>query len=255
MMSMKKIIGLAILAGAAFAGSANAETTYSGNVALTTDYSFRGISQTSNDPAVQGGFDVGMDQFYVGTWASALTSNTAAGGPIELDLYGGWKPTVGPFALDLGVLGYFYPDASDDAAETNYYELKAAATIAPTEGWSITGSVFYSPDFFGETDTGLYYELATSFALTPSLSLSGAVGNQSIDDVNGPLPGAVDDNYTTWNIGATYTVAGFSFDLRYVDTDLEATDPIASTFIVPPPGQTGADIADGRAIFTIKRAL
>jgi uncharacterized protein (TIGR02001 family) len=65
------LIGAAV-AALAMSGTANAETTYSGNVALSTDYAFRGISQTGEDPAVSGGFDVTHGQFYAGTWASTI---------------------------------------------------------------------------------------------------------------------------------------------------------------------------------------
>ncbi|MBE0616861.1 MAG: hypothetical protein IH608_02885, partial [Proteobacteria bacterium] len=83
-----------------------AESNFSGNVAMTSDYVFRGISQTDSNPAIQGGFDyaspVGL---YVGTWAS----NVAFGGNIEMDWYGGFSNEVAGFSYDLGVIYYAYP--------------------------------------------------------------------------------------------------------------------------------------------------
>src|SRR5262249_56877167 len=68
--------------------------TLSANVGLFSQYVFRGISQTNEKPAVQGGFDVGHKSgFYVGTWASNISwlsdANPDVSAPIEWDFYGG----------------------------------------------------------------------------------------------------------------------------------------------------------------------
>lgn len=95
---------------------------FSANVSLTTDYTFRGISQSSNDFAVQGGIDWASDLFYVGTWASTVDFNDDLANPItgefisdgsstEVDFYAGFTPTVGDVSLDFGVIYYLYPNA------------------------------------------------------------------------------------------------------------------------------------------------
>lgn len=248
MKSMKKLIGAAMLAGAAIAGSAgvaHADGTWSGNIALATDYEFRGLSQTNGNPAVQGGLDYVNGQFYAGTWASNVSFSN---GP-ELDFYAGFTPTLGPVALNLGVIGYFYPGARDDAAEFDYYEAKAAGTITPVSGLSLTGSAYYSPDFFGETGTAFYTELAGAYTINDALSISGAFGHQTIDDVNGPAPGSSNGNYNTWNLGVTYTLQGFAIDARYVDTDINPTDSIATY------AGTDQSVYDAAFVLSIKRTL
>jgi uncharacterized protein (TIGR02001 family) len=222
------------------AGVAQAEEskpTFTGNVALTTDYTFRGVSQTNEGPAVQGGFDYSYDNFYAGAWASNIDFGLADGS-LELDLYGGVKLAAGPVGLDFGVIGYLYPNASDDLAELDYYEGYAKATIAPTEKTSLTAAVFVSPEFTGETGTGVYAELAGSIAATDALSFSGGVGYQQAEDADFDLGPSVEDNYTTWNVGGTVAAYGFSFDLRYVGTNIE-----------------DLGIADDRAVFSIKRSF
>lgn len=252
---MKKILGLALLATAATAATASAETSISGNVALASDYSFRGISQTQESPAIQGGFDVTSGIFYAGTWGSNVDFGPE--GSLELDLYAGVTPTLGPVTFNFGVVGYFYPGYDDDAfspqySDADFYEIRAGGTIAPVEGLSLGLNAFYSPDFFGGTSTGLYVEGSASFAITDALSISGAVGQQSIDDVWGPGVGSTpgeDYEYTTWNVGGTYSIAGFGLDLRYVTTDIDETDSIiTSTFAAD-------DNVNERVVFTIKRAL
>ncbi len=235
---MKKLSMLMGVAAAAMAmaGTAQAETTYTGNIALATDYAFRGISQSNEDPVVSGGFDAANGIFYAGAWASTIDFGPALDSQLELDLYAGFKPVVGPVTLDLGVIGYLYPGASDDASELDYVELKGGASITPAEGLTLSGVLFYSPEFTLDGGDAIYAEAAAAFTVSDMFSFSGAVGNQSVDAAN--YYGLGEDSYTTWNLGGTLTYEGFGFDLRYVDTDLD-----------------GFAIAEERVIFTIKRAL
>ncbi len=95
---------------------------FSANVAITTDYTFRGISQSGADAAIQGGFDWASDLFYVGTWGSTVDFNDDLTNPItgeqisdgssaEVDFYFGYTPSIGDLALDFGFTYYLYPDA------------------------------------------------------------------------------------------------------------------------------------------------
>ncbi|MET0181674.1 MAG: TorF family putative porin [Caulobacterales bacterium] len=255
---MKKILGLALLAGAATAATAvpaSAEVSYSGNVALTSNYVFRGVSQSDNGPAVQGGFDVSSGIFYAGTWASSVDFGWDSGtgfddGGVELDLYAGLKPTLGPVAFDIGVLGYFYPGSEDgsvgpEGVDLDYYELKFAPSITPVEGLTLGAAVYYSPEFTGSTDSGLYYEANAAFTISDMFSVSGAVGKQTVDQVGYFVldDGTATDEYTTWNVGGTMSVAGFGLDLRYVNADESITNG------------AGNEVSKETVVFTIKRAL
>lgn len=243
---MKKIIGVAMLAGAAMSGAAHAEV--SGNIALVSDYVFRGVSLSGEDPTVQGGFDWSSpdEMFYAGVWGSGLGS---AGSSMELDVYGGWTPTTGPVSWDLGLIGYFYPGADDDGADFDYFEAMAAPSINPTDALTLGAALYYSPENFGETGEALYLEINADYAFTDRFSVSGAFGNQSIDDVDGPGGASDEDDYNTWNIGGTYALHGFTLDLRYSDTDIDSSDPIAVA------GYASPDASDGRVTFSIGREL
>ena len=240
MKSMKKLVGLAMLAGAVVGASstAQAEVELSGNVAMTSDYVFRGISQTDASPAIQGGFDLGAGMFYAGVWGSSVDfkgySDESA--TMELDLYAGITPSTGPVDWDLGVIGYFYPSADDDL-NFDFYELYAAPSFAITDAFGVGAALSYSPEFFGDTGEGLYVEINGSYAVTDALSLSAAFGNQDVDDIG---------DYDTWNIGASYAVAGFDLGLTYVDTE-GADDP--STWGL------SETLTDGRIVFSIGRSL
>ena len=240
---MKKLIGAAIAAGATVAGAGVAQAEVTANIALVTDYVFRGVSLSDNRPAVQGGFDWSSDTFYAGTWASSLFDG------MELDLYAGWTPTTGPVSWDLGVIGYFYPGADDDGNEFDYYELKGAGTFALNDQFSVGGAVYYSPENYGDTGNALYMEINGAYALSEQLAFSAAYGNQSIDDADGPLPGVTEESdYNTWNIGATYAIHGFELDLRYHDTDIDAGSDIESYTY-------GPRSYEARGVLTIKREL
>jgi len=111
-------IGVMALAAQAQTASAAPESTLSYNVGVVTDYRYRGISQTRFQPTVQAGADYAdKSGFYVGAWASGIqwikdtgTTVGAGGikGPVEIDLFGGYKGAVGDLAYDLGFLRYDY---------------------------------------------------------------------------------------------------------------------------------------------------
>lgn len=217
---------LAVLASASTASAQDA--TVSVNVAVTSDYVFRGFSQTNEDPAVQAGFDITKGSFYVGAWASNVDfgDDTKA----EVDVYGGYRTELAGFAVDVGLVGYGYVD-SPDGAHAPYYEGKAA--ISRAFGPVTAGAaVYYSPDFFGpaEDDAATYVELNAAYTPITNLTLSAAVGEQFVEPSYG-------DDYATWNAGGTYAFAGtpLALDVRYFDTDV---DNVA--------------IADGRVVATLK---
>jgi uncharacterized protein (TIGR02001 family) len=86
---MKKLL----LALFVLAGIASAQAQVSGNLGLTNDYRFRGISQSQNAPAVQGGIDYNHKSgFYIGNWNSSVSSSVYTNGSgVESDVYAGWK--------------------------------------------------------------------------------------------------------------------------------------------------------------------
>ncbi len=193
---MKKLLLAAVAFAAVSAGSAFAgDFTY--NLDVTSDYVFRGFSQTNAKPAVQGGIDYAKGLFYAGTWASSV--DFANG--YELDLYAGVKPVIGKTSFDFGVVTYQY-------GETGFNATEAKAAVSHPLGKGTIGAAFYDNLDYGST---FYYEVNGSYPLTDKLSVSGAVGEQD-------LTGA---KYSTGNIGLTYALSPkWSIDARYSDTNL-----------------------------------
>jgi uncharacterized protein (TIGR02001 family) len=72
--------------------AAQAASPITGNMSLVSDYRFRGLTQTFEEPALQGGFDYAHPSgIYIGNWNSSISDNFYAGSPLEMDFYGGYK--------------------------------------------------------------------------------------------------------------------------------------------------------------------
>ncbi|MEM1106471.1 MAG: TorF family putative porin [Pseudomonadota bacterium] len=214
-----KSMSLALAFGAGLVGVAQAEGEFSGTLTLTSDYVFRGITQTDGAPTVQGSFDWASDSFYIGTWASGV--DFGDGTSTEIDLYAGWTPSYGNFDFDVGAIYYIYPDAPDDP-EQNFVEVYAGAGTTLGEVLDVGASIAYSPEFYAETGGAVYYSFAAGLPIgdTP-FSVDASIGYQAfLDDDDCP-----DCDYGDYSIGVTTSFEGFDFDLRFIDTyDLDGND-------------------------------
>ena len=182
---------------------------WSANVAVASDYVFRGVSQTEEDAAVSAGVDMTSGAFYAGAWVSNVSWAGDGDTGVEVDLYAGVRPVFGGSNWDFGVVGYLYDEPG--ALDYDYVELKAAAS-RPVGPATIGAAVFWSPDFFGASeDEATYAEVNAAFAPADRWTVSGALGRQWVSS---------DFDYTTWNIGAAYALTdNLVFDVRYHDTD------------------------------------
>lgn len=222
---MKKLLlGLSVVALSAstYSLSAKAETqlgdfTFSGNAGIVTDYVFRGISQSDEGPAVQGGFDVGhASGLYAGIWGSNVDFNDEDEASVEIDYYLGYSGEVSGFNYDVGALYYSYPGADSDL-DYDFWEI-AGAVGYDFDVAALSGSINYSPDFFGSTGDAFYYAAAVDVPLPYDFSFTGHAGYQTIDD---------GEDYTDWSLGFGYSVAGFDLSLAYYDTDLDEPEECA----------------------------
>lgn len=204
---------LAAVAALGFCDRAEAQEAsdpqWSANVAATSDYVFRGVSQTQEEAAISAGVDMTSGAVYAGAWASNVSFSGDDDTGIEADLYAGVRPEFAGFALDFGVVGYLYDEP--EALDYDYVEFKAVASraIGPA---TLGAGVYYSPDFFGAAeDEATYVEANGAFAPADRWTVSGAVGRQFVSS---------DFDYTTWNIGAAYALTdNLAIDVRYHDTD------------------------------------
>ncbi len=206
----------------------------SGNFSVVSDYRFRGVSQTYNLPAVQGGFDLGHSAgFYFGTWGSSVGTNVRdrripAGSPpgtqpttttagtfqggasLELDFYGGYRfELTRNIELDVGVIYYYYPGAKDAISlrrfdTTEFYVGAAFGNLTAKANYAIS-------DFFSLVDSsGAYYvDLGYVYPLGKTTNLVAHVGYQSVKNFSRL-------NNTDWKLGATTEALGVTWGLAYI---------------------------------------
>lgn len=196
--------------------------TFTGNLNLVSEYRYRGISQTNNKPAVQGGFDYShASGVYVGTWASNVSWLSDGGGgtvsnSLEWDIYGGYKGAVGDFGYDVGLLYYYYPGKypagfnSPDTLEA--YIAGTYKTVTLKYSHSLT-------DLFGFIDSkgSGYLDLSATYDLGNGFGLVGHYGYQMVPSTNGRSRS--DCSYGDWKIGVTTEVVGMTVGLSYIGTD------------------------------------
>lgn len=230
-----------LLATALLSASTAALAEFSGNVTVTTDYVFRGISQTDRDPAMQGSLDYNHESgFYAGLWGSNVSF--LEGNSVELDYYAGFGGDLtGGVAYDVGAVYYDYPGGNLGPGEPDpeYYEIYAGLSgdVGPA---TVTGIIWYSPDYYYETGDAFYYELGAEFGLPADYGLNVHVGYQTIDKAG--FFETQEDSYMDWSVGITKSYADLDFSLTYTDTDLSTAD-------------CGGDICDDTVVFSIGKSL
>lgn len=204
----------------------------SGNVALVSDYRFRGVSLSDGDIALQGGIDVGHSSgFYVGTWASNISGGSAFG-ELELDVYGGWSGEVAEgVSFDIGLLYYIYPTGDAPGVDTDYLEPYASIS-GDIGGLSATLGVAYAweQDSLGDEDNlYIYTDFEYGIPETP-LTMSAHLGYT--DGVLAPsfLAGSIDDSGFDWGVGASWAVTdSLSLGFNYVDTEGPSVEDFTDT--------------------------
>lgn len=206
-MNVKSKLLLALLAtsSAAFAQTAPAapESTLGYNVGVASEYRYRGIAQTKGDAALQGGVDYAdASGFYVGAWASTIkwikeagagaTPKVDAKGPLELDIYGGYKFEAAGLAYDVGYLRYQYVNNTYEKVSTKnantdeIYGAVTAGVVTAKYSYALS-NLFGAYDTVAKKDTkgSGYFDLSATFDLGDGYSLVPHAGHQTIKNVSG----------------------------------------------------------------------
>jgi len=229
---MKKTI-LALALTATFGAVAHAqqadptpEHTFTGNVALVSDYRFRGISQTFGKPAIQGGFDYAHSSgFYVGNWNSNVSGVQYPGGAsLEMDFYGGYKFEPMPdLTGDIGLLYYYYPGATIGTTGEKFDNTEIY--FAATYKWFSAKYSYGVSDFFGLNSTTAfaprggskgsgYLDLNANFEVAEKTTLSFHVGHQKVKNY-------AEFDYTDYKAGIARDFGFATLGLAVVGTNAD----------------------------------
>ncbi len=226
------------------------------NLSLTSDYRYRGISQTRLQPAIQGGADYAFASgFYVGTWASTIKwikdAETAAGvaakGSVEWDLYGGYKGEIAKdLSYDVGVLAYVYPS-------NKYSEIPGAANANTTE---IYGAITYGPatlkyshsltNLFGFADSknSGYLDLSATFEVGDGIQLIPHVGFQHIAHYS-------DFSYTDYSFTVGKDFSGFFLSAAVVGAETKSINGVKA-YASP---ANGKDLGKAGLVVAVKKTF
>lgn len=220
--SIKAALVLGIAAGGAVPSHAaelgTSGFTFEANVSLASQYRYRGLMQTNNKPALQGGFGLTHSSgFYIGNWNSTISwlgdSDPDVSAPLEMDFFAGYAGNLwGDFTIDTGVLQYYYPgDYPGGYTRPHTTELFLGLGYGPV-------SFKYShalTNLFGVPDSknSQYYELNAAIPTGVwGLNLDAHVGHQHVRNLD-------DGSYTDWSVGFSKSWSGFTAALTYVDTN------------------------------------
>jgi len=227
---------LGALAITGLAGVAQAEDNPWGpvtaGVSLTSDYRFRGVSQSSRDAAVQGWVQYDhASGFFANVWASTIDFDDADtyDSSVEVDLTAGYNFKIDANTTGVGkVIYYWYPGSDAQAGDPQYEYWELQGEIDHSFGDIATSlNVAYSPDNFQETGDawavtgGASKPVLDSFLFfTGGLEASAHVAYQWIDEGT---------DYFYYDFGATASWEAFSLDVRWVDTDLNKSECFDTT--------------------------
>lgn len=258
---MKQLSALCLAASALTAApamaweSADGQFSTSASVALSTDYMYRGASQTDNEAAISGSFDVDhASGLYAGAWASNVDGNDVH---VELNAYAGFAGEYGDTGIgyDIGFKRYFFP-GNDRNLDWNEGYLGLSYSH-----FSLT--ISHSTDALGSGEDGTHYLLGFNHDLPMGLHFHANYAFydfDDIDDVAFDLGGGtvsmaqvnaanIDDTLEDFAVGVSKDFAGFNFDLTYYNTLSEGED---LTELL----NNGSDAkSDDRFVFTISKSL
>ena len=232
--SMMSSVNHAALADEAAAGP----FTFSGNVTIASDYRFRGISQTENNFALQGGFDVAHESgLYAGTWASNLAGwGTFDGANTELDIYAGYTTEVSGLTVDGGLIWYVFPAGLSNTSYGELYgslgksfsgvDLTVGANYAfPQSALSLNGDK--------EDNIYIYSDAGVGLGETP-FSLSAHIGYSDGNAGVGPngWVASPTGTFVDWSLGVSYDLPGpLEASVTYVDTNIGRDEAAAFALI------------------------
>ena len=183
----------------------------SANVALTSNYVFRGLTQTDDGAAIQGGYDIKQSKddigWYAGVFASNVDNNIGDG--LEIDLYAGWRAAFGKqtnLAYDVGAIYYSYTDSNFSPDVTEVYA-------------GVNYETAYLKIFFGDTSGGgshNYIDIGASFVVLKDIDLDLHYGRFS----------STNTDYNDLKAALNMDIKGYDLSLGITYEDQDPKDEV-----------------------------
>ena len=231
MRTIRKRLAPTMFAAVLVTAAGGAQAEISANVAVTSDYVFRGVSQTDENPAIQGGFDYSHDSgFYAGVWGSNVDGGLYNGASAEFDLYFGYSGELGGVGIDIGFLRYNYAGSSPS---TDYDEIYLGVSYGPVS------ATYYRGVDVGNDRLGDYFDLSAEYEFEGVATVSAHVGWWNA------VSGGQD--YRDYKLAVSKELLGLGFELAYTDTNMNSSECTAFA------GST--KWCDGRATLTVSKEL
>ena len=206
-----KLIKLSLAAAVLATGiyAADSEIGVSANVAMTSNYVWRGMTQTDDSPAVQGGFDIDYMGVYAGVWGSNVEFGEAS---MEADIYIGYANEIAGFSYDVGFVNYMYPNLLD---ELNFGE--AYLGLGYDFGVASIGAKYSLGISTGDTeDVPDAWEVSASAPLPMDFSIDAVYGDY---DVYGAY----------YLVGLNKSFGKFDFTIAYTANDATDEDNVVGS--------------------------
>jgi len=223
--------------------------TLSYNVGLYSQYIFRGLTQTQNKPALQGGVDFTHSTgFYLGSWGSNVSwledGGYKSSSSLEIDLYGGYRGAVKDVSYDLGLLQYVYPGntlpGKVNAETTEIYGSLAYKWVTAKLSIAVSDKVFANTNA-----SGTYYaDITANYPLTDTITATAHVGRQ---EYSGSANSVY--SYTDWKLGLAKLFAnGVTIGGYYTDTNAKAAGYGNGAYV-------GGNIADAQGTIFVSKTF
>ncbi|WP_333606452.1 TorF family putative porin [Arsukibacterium sp.] len=212
---------LLALAGSSFSLAA---VELSGDITFTSDYVFRGISQTEEAPAIQGGLTLSNESgFYVSVWGSSV--DFGGQGTLELDVLLGWSGDIAEgWSADVGIMRYGYPNT--EFAGSNFWELYGSVSYA-----DFTLGLAYSDDYYGNSGSYIYAYAGYSYAISDALTVDFHIGQNEFRDDSSA-------SYLDYGVSLSTELLGAGLALAYIGTDIK-----------------DCNLCDSRVVFSVSKSF
>jgi len=224
-----------IVAGLFAAGASVQAQQVSANIGVTSDYIWRGVSQSSEAASVSGGVDYAHESgFYAGTWVGSLGDEGSGFSGSEVDLYLGYGGQVGEVGYDVGYIYYNYPTAEGDFGEiygSYSWGIWSGGFAYTTNGGNVDGDdnvLFDSGDLYLHGGIGINLSETWTFSATSGIYLFDADGDvQTFVDENDVVQMQeidVDYAFIQLDFGKSTDLGDFTISIVGTDVDSDNTN-------------------------------